>query len=223
MKRSLSPTHVKLLLGAAAFALLLVATWFVGVHPQRAKVAELDGQIASTQQEVAARTAARSTPASAVVRETDLYLLTKAVPDATDMPGIMLDLDRVARDSKVDFESISPGAPLPSTGYTAQPVTVVVEGSFLDVTKFLHRARTLVSVQRGRLIASGRLFAIDGIQIAEGTDQFPQVKATVTIVAFVNAGAPAAPAAGTDTTATTTTTTTTTPAPSGASAAGATP
>jgi len=220
VKRSLSPKHLKLIVGAAAFALLLVATWFVGVHPQRAKVAELDRQIASTQQEVAARTTARSTPASAVVRETDLYLLTKAVPDATDMPGIMLDLDRLARNSKVTLESIAPGAPLPASGYTAQPVTVVVEGSFGDVTKFVHRMRTLVSVQKGRLVASGRLFAIDGIQIAEGTDQFPQVKATVTTAAFVNGSAPAAPAAGTGTT---TTTTTTTPAPSGATAAGATP
>jgi len=224
VKRSLSPKHVKLLAGAGAFLLLLAATWFLVVHPQQAKVSKLDAQIASTQQEIDTRTAARSMPAAAVVRETDLYLLTKAVPDATDMPGIMLDLDRLARDSKVTFESISPGAPLQATGYTAQPLTLIVEGSFIDVTRFLHRVRTLVSVQRGHLVASGRLFAIDGVQIAEGTEQFPQVKATVTIDAFVNGGAAPVPAA-TDTTSTTTTTTTTTttPPPSGATAAGATP
>jgi Tfp pilus assembly protein PilO len=228
VKRSLSPKHVKLLAGGGALLLVLAATWFLVVNPQRAKVAKIDTQIASTQQEIDTRTAVRSMPASAVVRETDLYLLTKAVPDATDMPGIMLDLDRLARESKVAFVSISPGPPLQATGYTAQPVTVVVEGSFFDVTKFVHRLRTLVSVQRGHLVVSGRLFAIDEVQIAEGTKLFPQVKATLTIAAFVNGGAPPVPAATdtTDTTGTTTTTTTTpapTPAPSGATAAGATP
>ena len=137
------------------------------------------------------------------------------------MPGIMLDLDRVARDSKLTFESIAPGAPVLATGYTAQPVTVVVEGSFFDVTKFVHRVRTLVSVQRGNLVVSGRLFAIDELQIAEGTKLFPQVKATLTLAAFVNGGAPPVPPT-TDSTGTTTTTTTT-PAPSGATAAGTTP
>ena len=61
-----------------------------------------------------------------------------------------------------------------------------------------------------------------------GTKLFPQVKATLTIAAFVNGGAPPV-LAGTDPTGTTTTTTTATtapaptPAPSGATAAGATP
>jgi type IV pilus assembly protein PilO len=169
------------------------------------------------------------------VRVADLFRLTKAMPDQPDEAGIILELTNVARQSGIDFESISPSASTPQSGYQVIPITVIFDGNFFQLTDFLFRLRNLVDVRRGALAADGRLFTVDSVQFGQGEAKFPEVKATLTVDAYIygtgaTVSAPpqtqvqAAPGtSGTTTTATTPTTTTpTTASPPATAAAGST-
>ena len=226
-------------------AIILVSVLFVGalgyfmlVRPKASEAKRLAAQAKSVQADIDAKrsqtAAARSAPR---IKVADLYRLAKAMPGSPDMPDVLLQLNQLARDTGIVFDTITPQAEVAMSGYQALPIGVTFHGNFYDLADLLYRLRTLVNVRGLRLDATGRLFAIDSFSFTEGPGGFPQISAELTIDAFVY-GAPAGtatdatgavtPAATTDTTSTATTTTpptdttTTTPPPSGtASAAGA--
>lgn len=163
--------------------------WFMLISPQRSKAAELDTQIADTNNAIsAARALTLEAKKGAQIRVADLFRLTKAMPDQTDMPGILLQLNQVAEDSGITFEQITPSTTaMPVSGYLAIPITVEFQGNFYDLSDFLYRLRNLVDVRRGALDATGRLFAIDSIEFAEAPPPpgFPEIRAHLVIDAFV--------------------------------------
>lgn len=238
-KRKLSPAATSAI-GIGGVLVVALAAWFLLISPQRSRAAELDTQIAAVETQISqARSAQLEAASFKPVRGADLFRLTKAMPSDTDMSGVLLELSRVAGETGIVFESITPGATAPVGTFRAQPIAVVFSGDFYSLSDFLYRLRNLVSVQKGRLIANGRLFAVDKLQFVEGNGGFPSIKAALTVTAFlygsgpVGAAPPAAPATtttgstdttstSTDTTSTTTTTPDTPPAPPATgSAAGA--
>jgi Tfp pilus assembly protein PilO len=205
--------------------------YFLLISPQRSKAAELKRETAATQQQISQyRTLAAQAKATPPIRVADLFRLTKAMPDSVDMAGLVLELSRVARESGIEFDSITPQAPAAATGYSSVAITLEFDGNYYELSDFLFRLRNLVRVRSGRLDAQGRLFVADSISFSESPKSFPRIKASVSVHAFMYgdvqaAAAPAAPApgapAGTSTTGTATTATTpaAAPAPAGASAA----
>jgi type IV pilus assembly protein PilO len=224
----------------AVIAIVVVAAllvgfigWFLVVHPQGGKVADLKRQSTDVQEKIDAYNqqvaAARSAPKIEVA---DVYRLAKAMPTKTDMPDLLLELSQLARDTGIQFNSISPQPPTAIGSYTVLPISVTFNGNFYNLSDFLYRLRSLVTVQGGRLDATGRLFEVDTLTFQEGELKFPQIQATLVIDAFVYAAAPApapavtppaatTPASTTSTTETTTTTTTTDSSSASASATGA--
>jgi type II secretory pathway pseudopilin PulG len=216
------------------FAVAGLGGWFMLIGPQRSKATELDTQIADANNAIsAARALTLEAKKGAQIRVADLFRLTKAMPDQTDMPGILLQLTQVAEDSGISFEQITPSTTAtPVSGYLAIPITVEFRGNFYDLSDFLYRLRNLVDVRRGALDATGRLFAIDSIEFAEASPPgFPEIRAHLVIDAFVfgtgtaptvpgPTGAPTTGATGATgpTGPTTTAPTTTTPAPTDATA-----
>jgi hypothetical protein len=134
------------------------------------------------------------------------------MPDTPSVPELMLELGVIAHDSGVSFTSIvPPAAPIASTDYQVIPIPVTFEGSFYNLTDFVHRLQSLVLVVNHKLVATGRLYTIDQIDFVEGDAKFPDIKATLTIDAFIY-GVPPAPVVptipgSTDTTGTSTDTT----------------
>jgi type IV pilus assembly protein PilO len=233
--RSLQSLGPGALIGIIVGTVLVVglAGWFLLVRPQGAKVKDLKAQTAEVQSKIDAYrqqvAAARAVPKIEVA---DVYRLAKAMPDRTDMPDVVLELSQLARDTGIRFDSITPQGVAPIGSYTVLPISVTFQGNFYNVSDFLYRLRSLVSVHAGRLDATGRLFSVDLLTFNESTLKFPQIQATLTIDAFVYGSGAAVPAPvpttppATTTTATTTTPATTTPAPttgatSSASATGA--
>jgi hypothetical protein len=214
-----------------------LAGYFLLVSPQKGKAADLKRQTDTTQQQIDQyRILAAQAAATPPIRVAELFRLTKAMPDSVDMAGVILELSRVARESGIEFDSITPQGTTPVSGYSNVPLTVEFDGNFYELSDFLFRLRNLVRVHAGELDAQGRLFLVDSISFGESTAAFPQIKASMTVHAFVygDLSVPAPPAettpSTTDTTSTTATTTapTTTPAspdtpPEGASAAPETP
>jgi type IV pilus assembly protein PilO len=218
------------LIGVVVVGVLLfgLVVWFLLVHPQGSKLNSLKSESVSVQEKIDAYNqqvvAARSTPKIEVA---DVYRLAKAMPNKTDMPDLVLELSQLARDTGIRFDSISPQPVAPVGSYSVLPISVTFNGNFYNLADFLYRLRSLVTVNAGRLDATGRLFAVDTLSFNESDLKFPQIQATLVIDAFVYAAAPATapaatPPAATATTTTTADTTSTTETSAGtASAAGA--
>lgn len=226
MKKKQTPPAVWIAAMAAGCVLLAVVGWFMLISPQRSKAADLQKQIDDTQSQIdTARALVAKVKNTPKIRVADLFRLTKAMPDQADMADIVLELNHIAHGTGITFQSITPGGSVVLSGYQAVPINVIFEGNFYDLVDFLFRMRTLVDVRRGALTANGRMFAVDNLAFAEGEQRFPQIKATLTIDAFVfgtsapATSIPAAPGAttGAPTTGTGTGTTTapasTTPTP----------
>jgi Tfp pilus assembly protein PilO len=222
MKKLPTPAKVALLL--AAFVTALLAGWFVAVAPKRSEAAKLQTDIESVQSEIAAAQSAQTPAHAPSIRVADLFNLSRAMPSTADIPGVILQLSHVADETGVSFQSITPGGPVVLGSYRQLPINLVFEGRFYDLADFLYRLRNLVAVHGGALHATGRLFTVDSITFDQGSLEFPQVKATLTVSAynFGDGTTPTAPVAASPLSASASEDSQPIPAaPSGATAAGA--
>ena len=225
-KRKVSPAATAVI-GVAIALVVAAAGWFLLVSPQRSRAADLQTEIESVEANITqARLAATQAQDVEPIRVADLFRLSKAMPSDIDMSGVLLELNRVAAETGISFEAITPGATTTVGTFRVQPTELVFVGNFYTLSDFLYRLRTLVNVQRGKLNATGRLFSVEQLTFGEGDGGFPEIKASLTVSAYLygtgpTSGAAPAPAPAptdttsttTDTTSTTTTGTTTTPSP----------
>jgi Tfp pilus assembly protein PilO len=191
MSAALKNTKVLSAVVFGGVVLVVAVAWFVLVGPERSKSHKLAGEITSVQTQLDQRKAALASPkADLHVRASDVYRLTRAMPSSTDMSGIIVVLNQVAKGHDLQFESLTPSPQVAQNGFNVQPLSVVVQGRFGDVSSFLGDLRKLVSVKKHQLAAAGRLFAIDTVAFAAPDNKlsFPNVKATLTVDAFMFAG-----------------------------------
>ena len=204
MKRKLSPRalFVAVIGGVLVYAFVF---WFLMVSPKRAEATELKAEVAALELTVAeARIAAtpRANEDTKPIAVADIFRLAKAMPAVLDMPGILLELDRIAEETGVEFQSVTPSASAVVGDFQTVPITLAFDGNFYELSDFLFRLRTLVGVRGGELRAAGRLFSVESISFSESSKGFPELGAALSVVAYVygsdvpaSAGAPADPAA----------------------------
>jgi hypothetical protein len=186
--KSSLPQPVVIILIVIGFLIAALGGYFVLLGPQRSHAASLNTEIADTQSSIdSARALTLQAKQGAKIRVADIFRLTKAMPDQTDMAGILLELNQVAHDSGITFTQITPATvAVALSGYEAIPITVEFEGNFYELSDLLYRLRNLVDVRHGALDSAGRLFAIDSVDFAEANPPgFPQIKAHLVIDAFV--------------------------------------
>jgi hypothetical protein len=180
------PTPAKFALLGAAVILLLVVGWFGLIAPQRSEASKLQTEIEGVRSEITlAQSAGRAPNQAPAIRVADLFNLARAMPSSVDIPGVLLQLSHVAKETGVSFQAITPHDPLSLGTYQQIGIDLVFEGRFYDLSDFLYRLRNLVAVHGGALNATGRLFAVNSISFDQGTLSFPQVKATLAVSAFV--------------------------------------
>jgi type IV pilus assembly protein PilO len=218
----------------------LALGYFLVISPQRSKSSDLKKQVAETEAQIDQyRALSAQAKAAEPIRVADLFRLEKAMPNEIDMAGIVLELSRIAGDTGITFESITPQGVVAAPGYQVLPVSLIFDGNYFELSDFLYRLRSLVRVRTGRLASTGRLFIVDSISFSESKKSFPRIQASLVVNAYVYGDAPVPGAAatppatpGTTTaststlgeTATTTTATTPDTPPAGATAApGGTP
>jgi hypothetical protein len=181
VKRKLSARALYVVVGAV----LVVYTfgfWFMVVAPKRALASEVAAELAETELAVSTARAAADTQPIAVA---DIFRLAKAMPAVPDMPGILLELARIADETGIEFQSISPQASTVEGDYQVVPISLIFDGNFYELSDLLFRLRTLVGVRHGELEATGRLFAVETIDFAESTGGFPDITANLTLNAYV--------------------------------------
>lgn len=79
--------------------------------------------------------------------ERQLLELSKRVPEQAQIPTLIVQIQEIAKESKVTQLSIEPGSPEPPPGggdYQRVPVTMTFEGTYVQMQDFLRRIRNLV-------------------------------------------------------------------------------
>ena len=77
-----------------------------------------------------------------------------------------------------------------SGGGQAVPISLNVQGHYFHLARFMHLLRGMANVADGKVHASGRLYAVDGIQFSSGV-KGGAITATIALDAFVHGAAPA--------------------------------
>jgi hypothetical protein len=163
------------------------AGYFLVVSPKKGEAIQLDEAIAAANVKlVAARAAAAAAQNDTQpIAVADIFRLATAMPSSPDMPGILLELSRIAEETGIRFKSISPQSAVPVGAYQSVPIDVTFDGSFYALSDFLFRLRTLVSVRRGELHAAGRLFSVEAVDFSEAEAGFPMLAAVLKLQAYV--------------------------------------
>ncbi len=183
------PPSVKGVAFALALVAVAVAGYFLLIAPQRTKAADLERQIDDVRSQialaqsggVAGSPGTETTP----IRVADLFRLSRAMPERPDIPNVLLQLSQIASETGITFQSITPHDPELLGTYRRLPIELVFQGHFYDLADFLYRLRNLVGVHDGQLDAIGRLFAVNSVAFEEGDLKFPQVRARLTVEAYV--------------------------------------
>jgi Pilus assembly protein, PilO len=190
--------------GLAVLALGLVLV----VQPERDKAKTLHAQVDQAQTQIVSTQASPSGAGNAGA--TQIFQLSRAMPFADDMPGILLSLSRTAAATSTALISVHPSPRMTlSDGSSAVPVQIVLDGSYLGVERFLQQLRAAVRVVRGNVRTDGRLFLVDQVQLTSssgspaGTGPQSEMSATLNLVALDYAApAAAAPTTGVGATST---------------------
>lgn len=201
LKLGLSPRVFAAVLSVAAVA-ICGAGWFGVIAPKHDQATKLETAIQADQSRLAtayhqARTARRH-------RRAEQAALDAALPPGVAMPNIVDQLNALADQAGVLLDTVTPGtSPTVGTGYVTVPLTVIVDGRYFAIEKFLRLVRTQVVTQKSSIAASGRLFDVTSVQLVQA-EPTPTVTATFQVNAYYySPGATAPqPASTTDTTTT---------------------
>ena len=185
MKRKLDTRTLGLIVGVVILV-YAAGAYFMVVSPKKSEAARLDEEIVVAQAELRdalAATAAQDDTQPITVA--DIFRLSTAMPATPDMPGILLELSRIAEETGIRFKSITPAAAATVGAYQVVPIDVAFDGSFYALSDFLFRLRTLVTVRRGELHATGRLFSVASVDFSESDRGFPLLAASLKLNAYV--------------------------------------
>ena len=190
---SLSP---RVLTAVAIVAVLLYAAvvWFLVVSPKRADASAARVELAAAQTRLVEAELALHQVDRAGAPVADVFRLAKAMPSSAEQASLVLELTKLAGASGLTLESITAEPPVAAVGGPMlMSVSVVVRGRYAEITKFLMRARTLVTVTDGEIDATGRLLSARSVTLTESdTGDFPELDANIGFDAYVYDG-PVAP------------------------------
>lgn len=221
--KKLSQKDKMMLLIMAAVLVLGGLFWFY-VKPARtelaaqtARAAEASDNVTKLEQQLASLVKAAKPDPAKKTNIADQLRLAKAYPGEPDVPATILELDRLARVTKVSLLEGKADDGTDFAGTTGTAFSIKVEGTYFELQQFIAQLHDQVRLGLdGRLEINGRLFAITKAEIAPKdtatvTASSPLV-GTISAVAFSKTPAAAAGAGATTPTSTTTggaTTTTT--------------
>ena len=182
---------VRMALSGVALLVVVAMAWFFLISPLRAEIKQTDAAIAAESTKIAAAQAklaqAEVTRAEGKKNQAQLMELAKMVPDSSQVPSLLVQIQDLADQSGIKFISVSPGDPKESDGFQIIPLTLQFAGSYFDLSDFAYRAEQLVA-------GPGRLLTVKSIQLqlggateaAEGepVKDSPDLNVSMTLYAF---------------------------------------
>jgi len=198
-------------------ALVVAAAWFLVLAPQRKQASRLSHDVATERQTL---TQAQADAAAGLAAKrgydrayTTVARLGAAVPEDDNVPSLLLQVERAAEATHIDFRelrvggggsgaappppaapadptqvttaTLPPGAAVGAAGFPTMPFTFTFTGDFFRMSNFVGRLERFLVVGNRRMLISGRFMTIDGIALTAGPDGFPQIQANVTATTYL--------------------------------------
>lgn len=185
---------LKIVLGWIGLLVVALLAWVFVLSPIRSDIADTEALIEKTEERLAVAQT-RLTQAEVMKEEGQrnqarLVELAKMVPETEEIPSLLLQIQDLADQSGIHFDSIAPGQVVDSEYLSARilPLEVEFTGKFFDVSDFVYRAEQMAG-------GPGRLLAIKSLtmDLASGAEEpvpgvSPDLKVKMTIYAFLYGG-----------------------------------
>jgi hypothetical protein len=202
------------LLIGVAFLILAGGFYKLVYGPEKDKADRVQTQIEDAQARLDAAQALLASNEAARKRFASAYStvvrLGKAVPGDDDVRSLIVQLDRAADKTFIDFQSIAldetatavsapvptdpaapttgtlpPGATVGPAGFPVMPFSFSFRGGFFRLAKFFARLDNFVQARNEKVDVTGRLLTIDGLKLEPDTTGFPNIKATVQATSYL--------------------------------------
>jgi type IV pilus assembly protein PilO len=181
---------VRIALAGVGLVVIVALAWFMLISPLRSDIATTDQAIDAQQVRLAAAQAklaqAETTRAEGQKNQARLIELAKMMPESSQIPSLLLQIQDLADQAGIKFLSITPGTPTESDGYQTIPLQLEFTGTYFDMSDFAYRAEQLVA-------APGRLLTVKSVQYqldssseasGEGASASPVLNVSMTLYAF---------------------------------------
>lgn len=170
------------ILAALGLVVVAAAYYFLLLSPLRTNIKDTEALITTEQQTLAVNKAKldqmQQTRGEAAKNQATLMELSKMLPENTELPSLLLQIQDFATESGIDFLTISPEPPAPSGSVEIVSLQLSITGNFFDINDFLYRAEQMVA-------GPGRLLAVKKVEFIEDpNEKFPHLKSSVTLYAF---------------------------------------
>lgn len=156
---------MRILLSAVALVAIIAMAWMFLISPLRTDIAATSSSIAeettSLKAEQAKLAQAETTRAEGQKNEARLLELAKMVPQASQVPSLLVQIQDLADQSGIDFLSMSPGDATDAAGFQIIPLQLEFTGSYFNLSDFAYRVEQLVA-------GPGRLLTVKSIQLKLG-------------------------------------------------------
>jgi type IV pilus assembly protein PilO len=156
---------MRLLLAGVALVAVVAVAWFFLISPLRADIASTDASIQEqrTRLEQANKklAAAQTTRAEGKKNQARLMELAKMVPNDTQVPSLLVQIQDLADQAGIKFTSVAPGDATESSGFKIVPLQLQFTGTYFDLSDFAYRVEQLVA-------GPGRLMAVKNISLKMG-------------------------------------------------------
>ena len=180
------------ILVALGLVVVTAAYYFLVLSPIRTSIKDTEASIVTEQQTLSVNKAKlaqmEQTREEAAKNEATLMELSKMLPESTELPSLLLQIQDLATESGIDFMTISPASPQTAGSVEIVSLALSIKGSFFDINDFLYRAEQMVA-------GPGRLLAVKNVSLSLGGDIYaasPDLKSEVTLYAYRRS--PTAPA-----------------------------
>ena len=182
----------------AVVAVVLVVAWyFLLFSPKQRELSDLDQQVQSAQSELSIAqqeiVKLESYKKTAPQSRAEIVRLSKMLPAAEGVPGLIIELTKTAEASGVAVASIARGTTTPGSPFGIQTLTLQVRGRFFDVEDFLYRLEEYVAFRNASFRVTGRLLQVTNLQVAPASTAqagtSPELNVNVGINAYLWGGA----------------------------------
>jgi type IV pilus assembly protein PilO len=157
---------MRFLLAGVALVAIIAASWFLLISPLRSDIGDTNAAITEQAEKLAQAQAklarAQTTRAEGQKNQARLMELAKMVPQSTQVPSLLVQIQDLADQSGVDFLSVSPGDPTEAVGFQIVPLTLSFSGSYFNLSDFSYRVEQLVA-------GPGRLLTVKSIQLTSNS------------------------------------------------------
>ncbi len=180
------------ILVALGLVVVAAAYYFLALSPLLTSIKDTEASIATEQQTLSDNknklAQMQQTREEAAKNQATLMELSKMLPEGTELPSLLLQIQDLATESGIDFMTISPASPQAAGSVEIVSLALSIKGSFFDINDFLYRAEQMVA-------GPGRLLAVKSVSFGLGAEMYaasPDLTSEVTLYAFRRS--PTAPA-----------------------------